>query len=127
MDVLVRFGFTIDEVKAMMDTNNSIDDMDDNNIYKLINILEDIGCSRDIIKNIFICNPFYLTKSYNDVDKLIKKLYDIGCFNLNLLFDTNPYILNMLDNDLDKLFNNMLNKGLEKDEIIDYINYNIIY
>ena len=41
MDVLVRFGFTIDEVKAMMDTNNSIDDMDDNNIYKLINILED--------------------------------------------------------------------------------------
>lgn len=127
MDVLIRFGFTIDEIKNMMDTNTSIDSILDKEIFELINILEKIGCSRDVIRNIFICNPFYITRSVNEVNDLIKKLFEIGFTDLDLLFDTNPYILNMTDEDVSKLYDKMSTEGLEKDEIINYINYNIIY
>lgn len=127
MDVLIRFGFTIDEIKDMMDTNTSIDSILDKEIYELISILEKIGCNRDVIRNIFICNPFYITRSVNEVNDLIKKLLEIGFTNLDLLFDTNPYILNMTDEDVSKLYDKMSTEGLEKDEIINYINYNIIY
>ena len=127
MDVLMRFGFTIDEIKCMMDTNNSIDEVNDKDIHELINILEKMNCDRDTIKNIFICNPFYLTRNVNEVNNLIKKLYELGFSNLNLLFDTNPYILSMSDDSIDKVYCKMFHEGLEKDEIIDYISYNIIY
>ena len=127
MDVLIRYGFSIEEIKNMMDTNRSIEEINDKEIYELIDILEKLGCDFNSIKNIFICNPFYLSKSVNDINNLIKKLYEIGCSHLNILFDSNPYILNLSDIDIDKLYNTKLGEGFNKDEIIDYINYNVIY
>ena len=127
MDVLIRYGFTIDEIKSMMDTNINIEEFSDNDIYELIDILEKLGCSKDIIKNIFLCNPFYITRNVNDVNNLIKKLLELGFNNLYLLFDTNPYILNMNDDDILSICDKMSEEGKDKEEIINYINYNIIY
>jgi len=127
MDVLIRYGFSIEEIKNMMDTNDSIDQVNDKDIYELIDILTRLGCSFDTIKNIFICNPFYLSRNINEINNLIKKLYEIGCSHLSYLFDSNPYILNLSDNDIDKLYEDKLYEGLNKDEIIDYINYNVIF
>ena len=127
MDILIRYGFTIDEIKIMMDTNSLIEDINDNNIKSIINILEKVNCNLDDIKNILICNPFCITNNINDINNLIDKLKDIGILELNRLFTTNPYILNISDKELDKLYNEKKEVGLNKEEIIDYINYNIIF
>ena len=127
MDVLIRFGFTIDEIKNMMDANDEIDSVSDKDIYDLIEILEKVGCENHHIKNIFICNPFYLTRNVNDVNNLIKKLYEIGLSSLYMLLDSNPYLLNMKDEELERILQEKEKEGLSKEELLDYINYNILY
>ena len=126
MDVLIRFGFTIDEIQSMMNTNDSIDTVSDKDIYELIDILKDAGCDEAHIKNIFLCNPFYLTRDVLKVHRLIQKLYEIGCSSLYLLFDSNPYLLNINDVDLERLFNKKMHEGFTKEEIIDFIYYDKI-
>jgi len=127
MDILIRYGFTIDEIKIMMDTNSLIGDLDDNNIKSIIEYLESVNCSKEEIKNILICNPFCITNNITDINNLINKLNNIGIIELNKLFRTNPYILNISDKELDKLYNIKVSEGLQKEEIIDYIKYNIIF
>lgn len=127
MDALIRYGFTIEEINILMDTNIDISSVDDNNVKEIIKLLESINCSNKVIKNIFICNPFCITNNYIDINKLIIKLKELGFIHINLLFDTNPYILNMSDKELEKLYNKKKNEGLEKQEIIDFINYNILF
>ena len=112
MDVLIRFGFTIDEIKNMMDANDEIDTVSDKDIYDLIEILEKVGCENHHIKNIFICNPFYLTRNVNDVNNLIKKLYEIGLSSLYMLLDSNPYLLNMKDDELERILQEKQKEGL---------------
>jgi len=123
MDVLIRYGFSIEEIKNMMDTNDSIDTVMDKDIYTLIEILEKEGCSERQIKNIFLCNPFYLTRKVYDVINLIKKLYEIGCSHLNLLFDSNPYLLNLQEEEIEGFVNKQIHEGHSKEEVLDIIEY----
>ena len=127
MDSLIRFGFTIEEINILMDTNEDISLVSDNEVKDIIDLLKKNDCSNDTIKNIFICNPFTITNSILDINKLIDKLKELGFNNINLLFDSNPYILNKSDKDLEKLYNKKKEEGLSKDEIIDFISYNLIF
>ena len=127
MDCLIRFGFTIEEINIMMDTNEDISLVSDNDVNEVINLLKDNNCSIDTIKNIFICNPFTITNNINDTIKLIDKLKELGFKNINLLFDSNPYILNISDKTIEKLYNKKRDEGLEKSEILDFISYNVIF
>lgn len=127
MDVLIRYGFSIEEIKNMMDTNDSIDTVMDKDIYELIEILEKAGCSEKQIKNIFLCNPFYLTRKVFDVLNMIQKLYEIGCSHLNLLFDSNPYILNLMDEEIEAFVNKKIHEGHTKEEILDILQYEVIF
>ena len=120
MDILVRFGFTIEEIQNIIN-------LPDEHISSMINLLEKNKCNKENIKNILICNPFFITKNLVDSKTLIKALKDFGFSNLNLLFDSNPYILNLNSTKLKKLLDELINKNLTKKEIIDYINYNIIF
>ena len=126
MDSLIRFGFTIEEINILMDTNLDISLASDNEVNTIINLLKNNNCSIDTIKNIFICNPFTITNNINDTIKLIDKLKELGFKNINLLFDSNPYILNISDKTLEKLYNKKKEEGLSKEEIIDFISYNVI-
>ncbi len=127
MDVLIRFGFSIEEIQNMMDTNDSFDSISDKDIYDLIELLKSVGCDDFQIKNIFLCNPFFLSHNVLEVSQLIQKLFEIGCSFLSLLFDSNPYLLNMKAEELDKIYNKKIHEGLSKEEIIDYINYSILF
>ena len=127
MDSLIRFGFSIEDINILMDTNEDISLVSDSDVNKIIDLLKNNDCSDDTIKNIFICNPFVITNSISDIDKLINKLKELGFKNINLLFDSNPYILNKSDKELEKLYNKKKEEGLEKSEIIDFISYNIIF
>lgn len=126
MDSLIKFGFTIEEINILMDTNEDISSISDNEVNNIIKLLKDINCSNNTIKNIFICNPFIITNNINDITKLIDKLKELGFKNINLLFDSNPYILNISDKLLEKLYNKKKDEGLKKEEIIDFISYNSI-
>ena len=125
MDVLIRFGFTIDEIKSMMDTNQKLEFVHDQDIYLLIETLIKTGCSDNMIKNIFQCNPFCLSKSIHSTNHLITKLYELGFSSLGWLLDSNPYILNLSDVELDNFYQKKKQEGMQKDEILDFI-YNTI-
>ena len=127
MDSLIRYGFTIEEIKILMDTNEDISSVSDNHVSDIIKLLERVNCDKEEIKNILICNPFCLSISIKSLNKLIDKLNELGFIYLNLLFSNNPYILNMSDKDLEKLYNKKKEDGLTKEEIIDFISYNIIF
>ena len=127
MDSLIRYGFSIEDINILMDTNEDISLVSDNDIKEIIKLLESINCDKSTIKNIFICNPFCLTNNVNDLIKLIDKLKELGFLNINLLFNTNPYILNKSDKEVEKLYNKKKSEGFNKNEIIDYISYNVIF
>lgn len=124
MDGLIRFGFTIEEINILMDSNEDISLISDNSVNEIIKLLKDNNCSNNTIKNIFICNPFVITNNIIDTAKLINKLKELGFTNINLLLDSNPYILNISDKELEKLYNKKKDEGLKSSEIIDFISYN---
>ena len=127
MDSLIRFGFSIEDINILMDTNEDISLVSDSDVNKIIDLLKNNDCSDDTIKNAFLCNPFIITNNILDINKLINKLKELGFKNINLLLDSNPYILNKSDKELEKLYNKKKEEGLEKAEIIDFISYNIIF
>ena len=124
MDTLIRFGFSIEEIQTMMNTNHSIEEISDNDILDLIDLLKEINCKEEQIKNILLCNPFYITNKKLKIKKLLRKLKEIGLTNIDLLLESNPYLLNMEEEELDRIYNKKIHEGFSKEEIIDYINYN---
>lgn len=126
MDILIRFGFTIEEIKNMMDTNINIDNLDEKNIERLIIILTENNCSKKEIKNILISNPLYLNRSEKEITDLIKALKGFNINNLQTLFDSNPFILNLDKEELQFLIKTKISEGLTNEEVIDFICYELI-
>lgn len=118
MDTLVRYGFSIEDIKNMMDSNLEIENIEDSVILKLIKLLENENCSQDSIKNIFITNPFYLNRDVEEVERLFKELKKNGIKKLNILFDMNPYLLNLNDTDLNDL---IISKKLNHKDFAEFI------
>ena len=127
MDVLIQYGFSIEEIQNMLDTNFIIESCEDRSIYELLDMLGCVGCNNQHIQNIFICNPFCLTNPLENMKKLIDKLYEIGFDSLYTLFDSNPYLLNLTARDLDDLYHKALQEGMTHEEFLDYLNYHFIY
>ncbi len=126
MDILIRYGFSIEEIKNMMDTNIEIGNIEEENIERLITILEEIGCDSLQIKNILVANPFYLNRSLNDADSLIKEMLSFKIDNLQTIFDRNPFLLNLNVEDFKIIIDSKTSEGLKKEEIIDYISYELV-
>ena len=103
MDILIRYGMSIEEIKNMIDSNPEINNIEDKEIASIIDYLQEIGCRNNIIMNILITNPFVLTRSLEEIKKEIEKLQEIGISNIELLLDKNPYLLNFLKEKLSKL------------------------
>jgi len=120
MDTLVRYGFSIEEIKNMMDSNQEIEKTDDKIILELITILEKNNCNKDSIKNTFITNPFYLSKKPLEIEKLILEFKKIGIKDINLLIDSNPYIINLKSNEIKSIKDSL---NLTKQELINYFYY----
>lgn len=126
MDILVRYGFSIEEIKNMMDSNDELENISDKNILELINILGKVGCHEEHIMNIFNCNPFVFSEDINEIKKLIKKLESLNFKELYIIFDSNPYLLNMTATEIENIYKNLENKGMSSIEIADYFYHNII-
>jgi len=126
MDVLIKYGFTIEEIKNIMDSNLDFDSVDDNDVYRLIDLLGSIGCLNNHIKNIFITNPFIFNNKVTDIEKNINFLTSIGLKNLYILFDSNPYLFNVSYDELNKMYKDLKKDKLSDDEIINYLNYKLV-
>ena len=127
MDILIRFGFTMEEIKNMMDANDKIEETSDKNINEILDILKNIDCEEDQIKNIFLCNPFCLTKESKEIKKLIQKIKEIHFQNPALLLDSNPYLLNIQTDELEEWMVEKKQAGLTDEEIRDSLQYDMIF
>lgn len=117
MKMLFDLGLTEADFKNMLEINPDISDLDTN----LIEILKENGCDDEHIKNILIANPLYLSRSKEDILKLIDRLKELGLTNLKTTFDTNPWLLNKDVFEIDEFIKQQSNLGLTMDEIIDII------
>lgn len=112
---LYNLGITEKDIKYILETNPQIKEISKEEIINLINILKQINCSPDIIKNIIITNPFYLTRIDTDIIELINKLEQLELSNLNYLFDANPYLLNKDAFEIDEFIKEQTKKYYTKD------------
>ena len=125
MNILIKYGFTIEEFQNMLLDNPDISDITDNSILTIINYLVDNGCSNSQIRNILIANPYILSSDLDEISILIdrfKKLFD----NINLLFDSNPFILNWNLKKLNNFISKMIDSDYSMEYIYDYLLNNIV-
>ena len=125
MDVLIKYGFTIEEIKIIMDSNINFDSINDKDVNELINILDDIGCLNKHIKNIFISNPFIFNQSINEIKKIIEFFYKIGLDNLWYLFDIDPFLLNNKYNFYKRIYDRLRKENKSDEEIVNYFYYEL--
>lgn len=123
MDVLIRYGFSIEEIKNMMDSNTEINDVSDETINEIIKILDSVNCSKEIISDIFNTNPYCLTRSVDELKKLMAKFLDIGIANIDVLLDSNPFILNVDYKDIDSVYKKMVKDGFSLEQINNFFYY----
>lgn len=125
MNILIKYGFTIEEFQNMLLDNPDISDITDNSILTIINYLVDNGCSNSQIRNILIANPYILSSDLDEISILIdrfKELFD----NINLLFDSNPFILNWNLKKLNNFISKMIDSDYSMEYIYDYLLNNIV-
>ena len=119
MKELYDIGISEENIKNMLETCREIKELDKNDIIKSIDILKNINCNNNQIKNILISNPFYLCRSNDDILRLFELLVNLGLSDLNLLFDSNPYLLNKDEYEIKDYVDIELKKGKEINDIID--------
>lgn len=59
-----------------------------------------------------------------EIDKLIKRLKELGFSDLNILFDSNPFILNLKIYEINDYIENRVNHGENVEDIVDELSAN---
>ena len=121
MEYLFDLGFSENEIKNIIITNNEVMDLNAKEIKALVDILVNVGCKDYHIKNIISANPYYLSRSTTDANNLINKLLSLGIVHLETTFDSNTWLLNKDAYEIDEYISNKQSKGLSLEEIIDNI------
>ena len=121
---LLNLGISEATIKSMLELEPNIKDLAKEEIVKYYELLKELNCSNIQIVNIISSNPTYLTRSFNDIYKLITTLSNYGFNTLNVLFDANPYILNLDSLEIDNYINNRLNNNELLEDIVDELDSN---
>lgn len=121
---LYNLGLSENEIKNIIEMCPEIINFSNDDIVDNIKVLKDIDCLDRHIRNILICNPFYLYRDIEDILNLINKLLEIGMTNINLLFDSNPFLLNKDDYEIDDYINKQISAGKTIEDIVDEIDSN---
>lgn len=124
MDMLFKIGIDEKDIKNMIEQCPVILEMNSLEIERKIEILRQIGCEDRHIRNILICNPYYLDRLDTDIIKLINSLVKNKFDCINLLLDSNPFILNKDDFEIENYINNKLTEGLSLEDIVDELDSN---
>lgn len=123
-EILKKLGIGETTVKEMKEICPNIIDMEKEEILEKIEILRKINCNKMQIRNIISSNAMYLDRLSTDVNKLIKKLKEMGFETLNILIEENPYILNLDDFEVENYITKRLEKGEKQKEIVEDMTLN---
>ena len=123
-EILKKLGIGETTVKEMKEICPNIIDMEKEEILEKIEILRKINCNKMQIRNIISSNAMYLDRLSTDVNKLIKKLKEMGFETLNILIEENPYILNLDDYEVENYITKRLEKGEKQKEIVEDMTLN---
>ena len=126
MKALLEYGLSEDNIMEIFDKYPYIKNIDDNEIKNKIYMLEYIGSSKKIIKNIIISNPEYLNRDIDDIKDLINKLLSLKIQRLDITFDSNPWLLNKDSYEIDDFIDEKVNSGVDYEDVIDLIDGGII-
>ena len=121
---LYNMGISETTLKNMLEVNPEISELTKQEIIEKEEILKGINCSHEQILNIICSNPTFLSKTNEEINKLLSYLLEEGFTYLNILFDSNPYILNLEPFEIKKYIDDRVNNGEEKEEIIDDLDSN---
>lgn len=121
MEELFKLGLNDNDVKFILEQCLSIDNKD---VLERIEWLRNIGCNDRHIRNIIVCNPYFLDRDMSDLNNLISYLGKIGVSNIYLLFDSNPFLLNKDFDDINGYVENKLSLGILLEDIVDEIESN---
>lgn len=124
MDLLIDLGIDESDLKNILDQCNDIMNLSFEEIKEKIDILSYVGCSVRQIRNIIICNPYYLDRFSDDVLKLISYLKRVGFSNLNFIFDSNPFFLNKDDFEIKDYIDSRLRDNVLLEDIVNDIENN---
>ena len=124
MNYLIELGINSQYLEEMFKQNPMLEYLSEEEINNNILFLKSLKCDDHHIRNIIICNPFYLNRSISDLQKLVSKLINIGLTNLNLLFDSNPFLLNKDIFEIDEFIKEKQKLGISLENIIDLIDSN---
>ena len=123
-EILKNIGISEKTIKQMIEICPNIKELGEKDILEKIEILKNIKCDNIQIRNIISSNANYLDRSRRDVEKLIKKMQELGFDGLNILFDGNPYILNLDAFELENYIRAREKKGELIENIVEDLDTN---
>ena len=124
MQELMSLGLSVETIKAMIEINPYIKDMDKDEIIAKIKLLKSINCNDTQILNIISSNPMYLDSIDEDIIDLIGYLKHIGFTNLNILFESSPFILNLYSYEIEEYINKRTENNENIQDIVDDLETN---
>jgi hypothetical protein len=119
MKELYNLDLSENTIKTMYEINPNIKDLTDLDIIKKIELLRQIGCKDNEIRNIISSNSIYLTSEDNDILSLIITLKKLGFTCINILLDSNPYILNLNPFEIKNYIDNRIKNGENLEDVVD--------
>lgn len=124
MEILFKYNFNIDDLEQLLLANPDIGNLQQEDINKILLILEDINCSPKQIKNILVTNPLVLSVLPDDLLSIINEFKKINIQSINLLLDSNPYLLTINPFDLTNYIKLHLERGIQLDDLISMLELN---
>lgn len=124
MTELYNMGISDITLKNMLEINPEISKLTNQDIIQKVELLRIIQCSKMQILNIISSNPMFLSRTNDEITKLLSYLKKIGFTCLNILFDSNPNILNLEPFEIKQYIDNRVNNGEIIDDIIDDLDSN---
>ena len=123
-EIFKKMEISEDTINQMEELCPNIKELSNFEILQKIEVLQKINCNKMQIVNIISSNSLFLDRTNTDIDKLIKKMKELGFDTLNILFDANPYILNIDDFEIERYVRNRKIKGEKIENIIDDMSSN---
>ena len=118
MNYLYNLDLNENEILDIAEANGEVQDLSEEEMFKYIYVLIDIGCTQKQIHTIITSNPAYFSRDVDDVGTFLRKLksYDV---DVSLALEANPWLLNKDSFELDDFINEKRSLGIADDKILD--------
>lgn len=108
-----------DEFLELLKINPDIKNADEEDIVALISILKSIDLQAEQIRKVIIANPFYLTRTPNDIERLFEIFKSLDVTYLDSILLNCSWLLDKDSFEIEDYIENKINSGLEAEEAIE--------